>query len=237
MPEVVEVHMGEVQIACAPSVLRTNLGSCVGVAVYDSTKQWGGLAHIVSPESIQDLGKVSTSYADIAIPTLLDMLYEKGCFKQNFTCSIGGGGCMFGGVSDIMDIGKKNITAVKHILARENIPISRAEVGGPYSTIVLFDTATGSVAFDRKKSDLNIVIQKEKDYKKCWVDQNTNLLVQLETYLKVKQSEFVVSETGKADSQKLLDLIRTYSKQHNLSRLIGYVVYTKIVSGLDNQRD
>ena len=50
--QVIEVGMGDVIVTGAPGALRTNLGSCVGVVCYEPSKKIGGMAHIVSPESI-----------------------------------------------------------------------------------------------------------------------------------------------------------------------------------------
>lgn len=230
MQETVEVCMGEVRVERDPVVLRTNLGSCVGVVLYDPVAKWGGLAHIVSPESIQELGKVSTSYADIAIPTLLDMMFEKGCLKNNIVCTIGGGGCMFEGASGIMDIGKKNIEAVKNHLSAEKIRIQKMDVGGPYSTVMVFDTASGTVEFERRKSDLKVAITREKDYKQAWVDQNAQHVTLFCAHVKTKQFEYMEKGTSKIDPQKLMEIVRSYAAVNKISRLVGYMVYTKIIS-------
>ena len=135
---------------------------------------------------------------------------------------------MFGGASDILDIGKKNIESVKRILAQENINITREEVGGNYSTVILFDTADGNVDFNRQKATLNIVIKKEKDYQKKWIDQSAGALKQMEAYIMTKQAEFIDPATKIITPEKLLAIIRLYSAMNKISRLVSYIVYTNI---------
>ena len=62
--------MGQWAVAAAPAKIRTLLGSCVGVVLYDRVAKLGGLAHIVLPSSrgvIDHPGK----YADTAIPGMI----------------------------------------------------------------------------------------------------------------------------------------------------------------------
>ena len=46
---VIAVAIGQWAVAAAPAKIRTLLGSCVGVVLYDRTAKLGGVAHIVLP--------------------------------------------------------------------------------------------------------------------------------------------------------------------------------------------
>jgi chemotaxis protein CheD len=50
-PAIVSVAIGQWTVAAAPAKVRTLLGSCVGVVLYDRVAKLGGLAHIVRPSS------------------------------------------------------------------------------------------------------------------------------------------------------------------------------------------
>lgn len=228
-PEI-DVPMGGVTVAASPGVLRTNLGSCVGVALYDPQMKWGGLAHVVMPESVKELGKVSTSYADVGIRDLLDQLKAKGCKKERLSCAIGGGGCMFKGASEVMDIGKRNIEAVRNLLSAENVLIVSEKVGGPFSTVMFLDLSDGQVRFDRREANLAVVIRKEVNYRRQWVNQNADHTTKLESLLREKRSDYVDPVTKKVDAKKLLSMIRMYSAMNKFSRLIGYVVFQKMLT-------
>ena len=45
------IRMGEMAVAINDGVLRTLLGSCIGLALYDQNRRVGGLAHVVLPDS------------------------------------------------------------------------------------------------------------------------------------------------------------------------------------------
>lgn len=68
--DIVSVAIGRWAVAAAPVKIRTLLGSCVGVVLYDRVVKMGGVAHIVLPEAraaIDHPGK----YADTAIPGMI----------------------------------------------------------------------------------------------------------------------------------------------------------------------
>ena len=72
---VVQVKMAGISVAENSKLLKTTLGSCVGVILHDAKKNISGLAHIVLPQMIRQdavLGK----YADTAIPTLVSRLVK-----------------------------------------------------------------------------------------------------------------------------------------------------------------
>ena len=48
----IEVGMGEGAVAVDPQVLSSpGIGSCVAVALYDSERRIGGMAHVMLPDS------------------------------------------------------------------------------------------------------------------------------------------------------------------------------------------
>ena len=52
MGEIIKVGMADYKIAKSPdSLITLGLGSCVGVVIYDKTKQIAGMAHIMLPAS------------------------------------------------------------------------------------------------------------------------------------------------------------------------------------------
>ena len=68
--------MGEIAVARDDGVLRTLLGSCLGLALYDRRLKVGGVAHIVLPES---MGRLSNpgKFADTAVPAMIDRMRAK----------------------------------------------------------------------------------------------------------------------------------------------------------------
>ena len=46
---IVTVGVGDLKIAQSPKVIKTSLGSCVGVVLYDSIQKVGGMLHLMLP--------------------------------------------------------------------------------------------------------------------------------------------------------------------------------------------
>ena len=57
------IRMGEMAVAINDGVLRTLLGSCIGLVLYDRKRKVGGLAHVVLPESRGETDRPSTPSA------------------------------------------------------------------------------------------------------------------------------------------------------------------------------
>jgi len=134
------------------------LGSCVGVAFYDELTKIGGLAHVMLPES-KGKNKIKSKYADTAIPFLLDKMIEKGARRQRLQAKLVGGAGMFkteAGQS-VMQIGQKNIAAVKRVLKEEKIKIVGSDLAKDYGRSMYFNLIDGKIrvsAFNRQNMTL-----------------------------------------------------------------------------------
>ncbi len=146
----ITVGMGEIKVTGSPCLLKAvGIGSCVAVALYDGEAGMGGLAHIVLPCIEEAYGKAHPAkIADVAIGMMIDDMKGRGVQIQNIKAKIFGGANMFPEIissDDTMDIGKKNILAVRDELKNHNIRITAEEVGGNVGRTVLFSTGDGSV--------------------------------------------------------------------------------------------
>lgn len=144
-PRVVSVPMGRWAVAAAPAMIRTLLGSCAGVVLYDRAARVGGVAHIVLPASHGSADHPG-KYADTAIPGMiadLDRLRGRGATGR-LTAKVVGGASMFQ-TGPALDIGRRNSEAVEQILARLGIPVLARDVGGESGRRLTLDTASGAV--------------------------------------------------------------------------------------------
>lgn len=117
----------------ANKVLRTILGSCVGICLYDPRSRLGGMAHIMLPDQREEEGN-ALKYADSAIPLLVEQMRELGGEPKRFEAKIAGGASMFE-VADsknsfMADIGKKNVQRVREVLQSLGIKVVAEDVGG-----------------------------------------------------------------------------------------------------------
>jgi chemotaxis protein CheD len=151
-PEVVSVAIGHWAVAAAPTRIRTLLGSCVGVVLYDRVAKLGGLAHIVLP-SARGAGVVDHpgKYADTAIPALIaDIERRLGAkARPRLTAKLAGGASMFQVIADAqstLNIGQRNQEAIERILGDWKIPILARDVGGTAGRRLTLDTTSGMIA-------------------------------------------------------------------------------------------
>lgn len=148
--EIIRVGMGEYKTAKAPAILVSyGLGSCVGVALYDSTKKIGGLAHIMLPDSNLASKRDFNpgKFADTAIERLIEDMMSLGANSKKLVAKIAGGAQMFQLKSEnsMMMIGRRNVQAVRTKLNRLNIELIAEDVEGNYGRTIEFSCETGKL--------------------------------------------------------------------------------------------
>lgn len=146
--KVIHVGIGEIAVSSSPDILKTILGSCVGVAIYSPVDRIGGLIHIMLPKLTNgDMNRAK--YADTGIPILIDMMENRyGIGRQNLIAKIAGGANMFSYKktgSPLFDIGTNNTAAVKYLLKQFNIPILEEDVGANYGRRIEFYLESGKL--------------------------------------------------------------------------------------------
>ncbi|PRO65325.1 chemotaxis protein CheD [Alkalicoccus urumqiensis] len=150
MKEVIKVGMADLQFAGAPATLRTSgLGSCVGIIMYDETMQYGGMAHIMLPDSsaAREQKVNRAKYADTACSDLYSHLLAEGCPKYRLKAKMAGGAEMFqfSSGSSAARIGPRNVDAVKRALAELRVPVLFEDTGGNSGRTIEFAPADGSL--------------------------------------------------------------------------------------------
>jgi chemotaxis protein CheD len=146
----ITVGIGDIKVTESPHILRiVGLGSCIAVVLYDKGTRIGGLAHVMLPHIEESHDKSNPSrFSDIAVGLMIEEMERRGARTQEIRAKIFGGSNMFPEIifsNGSMDIGKRNILAVKEELKRYNIQIAASEVGDHIGRTVLFDTGDGSV--------------------------------------------------------------------------------------------
>jgi chemotaxis protein CheD len=146
--EEVRVNMAEMKVEDRPVALVTNVGSCVAVCIYDSINRCGGLAHIMLPSSSVTRNKsFPLKYADTAVPALAEALRKLGKGNAVLSAKMVGGANMFPNMRSItLNIGEKNVEAVRQALAAEGVMLLAEDVGGNCGRRVAFNVADGSVS-------------------------------------------------------------------------------------------
>lgn len=147
MSTTVKVGMADLNICKPPNMITTlGLGSCVGVALYDPVTKIGGLAHVMLPDSTQMKNNQNIAkFADTGIDELIRKMVAAGAVKGRLTAKIAGGASMFevSGLSDIGNIGLRNVEASKKKLKQLGIPLRAEDTGLNFGRTVELYTETG----------------------------------------------------------------------------------------------
>jgi len=149
------IHMTEVVVkvadyaVAAEGVLATiGLGSCVAIALYDPVEHIGGLAHILLPDESMSRDRTNPAkYPSSVVPILLEEMGRLGASGKRIRAKIAGGASMFSNLmtSGSMNIGERNVAAVRAALAAAKIPIVGADTGSDHGRSVYMFVNDGRV--------------------------------------------------------------------------------------------
>lgn len=144
---VITVGIGGCRVAKEPCVIKTTLGSCIGVTLFDKINKIGGLIHIMLPDSSKSKGRI-TKFADTGIPNLINcMINEHYSQRSALSAKIFGGAKMFNVFSKALDIGTNNTNAVLNVLKQQGIKVEGGKTGGTQGTQIIFRVSDGKILF------------------------------------------------------------------------------------------
>jgi len=124
-------------------VIRTVLGSCVAVCLWDRDHAVGGMNHYLYPLT-KDKNKATAQYGNVSTLMLIKLMKEMGCRTEAMVAQV------FGGATHKLNskaaVGDKNVAIARKILKKFDIPIISEDVGGTMGRKIVFDTESGEVA-------------------------------------------------------------------------------------------
>jgi chemotaxis protein CheD len=144
------VGVSDMKVSKDPeAVLITySLGSCIGIAVYDTIAKVGGLLHFMLPDSNLDRDKAQRKpfmFADTGIPSLFKAAYQLGAKKQRMRVIVTGGSQVLD-QQGFFNIGKRNDMAVRKIFHKNNVIIDYRDVGGNVNRTVKVMVKSGDIS-------------------------------------------------------------------------------------------
>ncbi|OGS23652.1 MAG: hypothetical protein A2314_07780 [Elusimicrobia bacterium RIFOXYB2_FULL_50_12] len=148
---IITVGIGELRVSKEECVLESiSLGSCVGIALYDPGTKISGLAHIMLPSSalsVRGMANPTPKFADVAVKKMLEDMKKLGAVKPGIVAKIAGGACMFqSAMADpAMNIGERNVAAVRQLMRDEKISIVAEDTGKDYGRTIQFNSVSGKL--------------------------------------------------------------------------------------------
>ncbi|MBN2738311.1 MAG: chemotaxis protein CheD [Spirochaetales bacterium] len=154
MKQIYHVGIGAYAVHHSPAVLKTVLGSCVGVLLYHFNSRVGGLAHVYLPNSKEFKTDFSSAmsersnFADVLIPQMINAMGNFGADLSGLQGFVAGGATMTDSSYnlEVLQIGKRNLQEVRRILNGYNIPFRELDVGGRFGKVITCDLETGEIS-------------------------------------------------------------------------------------------
>lgn len=139
----VSIPMAGLEIGSGNTILRTFVGSCVAICIYDEAKKIGGMAHVMLPKNNTGKSTKGTKqegkFADDAIDIIIEKLNNISS-DLKLQAKIAGGAKIFSHESETgsLNIGNKNIIGIRLILQEKKIPLVSQLVGARNGRWVTF---------------------------------------------------------------------------------------------------
>lgn len=163
-PEVA-IQAGGVIASKTPLLIKTTLGSCISVCLYDPVTRMGGMNHFMLPGVPGDV-EGSTRFGVHAMEVLINRLLKLGASRHRLVAKIAGG-CSVVDFSSGVSVAERNQRFVEDFLAGEGFEVKARRVGGTHAMEVRFRTDTGD-AFVRTVMDATVTkraLRQDADYR------------------------------------------------------------------------
>jgi chemotaxis protein CheD len=152
----VKVLPGEFYVSAQEEMVSTVLGSCISACIRDSERRIGGMNHFMLPEPVSGerndwssaVGRAAR-YGSDAMEQLINAILKAGGRRDALSVKIFGGGRV---LSQMTDVGQRNIAFVKRYLETEGLALAAEDVGDIYPRQLQFFPVSGRVRVRQLRS-------------------------------------------------------------------------------------
>jgi chemotaxis protein CheD len=162
----IPVEMGETKLTSnrTDRLLAFGLGACVGLCLYDAEFTIAVMVHVVLPQTLPPPPHrpnqpppivLPGKFADSAVKHAIAEITRLGGKRKNLCAAIAGGARIYtpptatpateNSATTRLEIGPRNIIAVKKALDYEDIPLLKEEVGGHCGRTMTFHVGSGDI--------------------------------------------------------------------------------------------
>jgi chemotaxis protein CheD len=162
-----EVYLqpGEMFLAREPTLIRTLLGSCIGVAFWSERMGIGALCHAMLPrcpdDSSQELSvEIGYRYVDFSIRDLARKFDELGAHRSEVKVKLFGGADVLLGDLEVPSratVGSLNCDTALEVLHLEGFQVAASSLRGKSGLNIYFNTGTGEIRLRRLKHNSGFV--------------------------------------------------------------------------------
>lgn len=146
-PEI-RVKVADYAVAGEGVIATIGLGSCVAITLFDPAARIGALAHILLPDESMSRDRTNPAkFPASVMPLVLEEMRKLGASRKRLRAKIAGGASMFGNLiaKGSINIGERNVAAVRAVLLDAKIPLIAEDIGGDHGRSVYLFLADGRV--------------------------------------------------------------------------------------------
>jgi len=144
----IRVKVADYAVTADGTISTIGLGSCVAIVLYDAVARVGGMAHVLLPsESMSRDRSNPAKFPATVVPLMLADMRQLGARLERVRAKIVGGASMFGNLMPAggINIGERNIVAVREVLAGVKVPLVAEDTGADYGRSVYLFVDDGRV--------------------------------------------------------------------------------------------
>lgn len=145
----VTIYIGDVFAAHQPTIIKTVLGSCVAVCLWDPETRVGGMNHFQLADPGSDATAELTRFGVHAMDLLLGEMQKAGADRRRLRAKVFGGARVLAVPDEARAVPARTITFALDFLRRDGFPITGEDLGGYRARRVQFHTDTGRAFVQR----------------------------------------------------------------------------------------
>ena len=157
-PDIPEIYLqpGEWQLVQSSAVLKTVLGSCVGITFHVPHLCISAMCHPMLPRDKVEArihpDPAIGRYVDSTIRELAKKLDQLGAPRADIEVKLFGGADVLASTRQRATVGKMNAETAVRVLKEEGLRLVASRLGGNRGMFIKFDTASGNVLLRRLSS-------------------------------------------------------------------------------------
>jgi chemotaxis receptor (MCP) glutamine deamidase CheD len=146
----VTIFIGGVHAADHPQVVKTLLGSCISVCLFDPVTGVGGMNHFMLPRGGDSGAREDlTRFGVHAMDCLIGAMLKLGGDRRRFVAKAFGGAHVLDTRESPAGVPQQNVAFIRRFLAEEGFRTLAEDLGGYHARHVRFYTSTGRALVKR----------------------------------------------------------------------------------------
>jgi len=145
----VTIYIGEVYATREPTVIKTLLGSCVAVCLWDPEMRVGGMNHFLLPRSPNGAPEDPARFGVHAMDLLICEMQKAGADRRRLRAKVFGGAHVLAMPEEEDGVPSQNIAFALEFLRRDGFRLTGEDLGGYQARRVHFHTDTGRAFVQR----------------------------------------------------------------------------------------